>query len=225
MVRAILSEKEVPKSFWADAVQWTNHVLNRSPITIVKDMTPEEAWSGCKPSVEQFRIFGSIEYVHIPDVKRTKLDDKSVKCIIIGYSSESKAFKMFDPVEKKAYVCRDVILEEEKKWNWVDNHLGEQNMELEWEDDYDSVENYNEAEEEEPEGSGDQNVDSPSPTQIDTEVATSSRPRRPPVWLGDYTSGEDLSDDEANMAKIESVAFMVITDPTTFREAARHLRW
>ena len=47
MVRAVLSEKEVPKSFWPDAVQWANHVLNRSPTTIVKDMTPEEAWSGC----------------------------------------------------------------------------------------------------------------------------------------------------------------------------------
>ena len=79
MVRAVLSEKEVPKNFWPDAVQWANHVLNRSPTTIVKDMTPEEAWSGCKPSVEHFRVFGSIGYVHVPDVKRTKLDDKSVE--------------------------------------------------------------------------------------------------------------------------------------------------
>ena len=43
MVRAVLSEKEVPKSFWPDAVQWANLVLNRSLTTIVKDMTPEEA--------------------------------------------------------------------------------------------------------------------------------------------------------------------------------------
>lgn len=118
MVRAVLSEKEVPKSFWPDAVQWANHVLNRSPTVIIKNMTLEEAWSGNKPSVEHFRVFGCVGYVHIPDVKRTKLDDKSVKCVMIGYSRESKAYKMFDPVEKKAYTSRDVIFEEEKKWNW-----------------------------------------------------------------------------------------------------------
>lgn len=101
MVRAVLSEKEVPKTFWPDAVQWQNHVLNMSPTLIVKDMTPEEAWTGRKPSIEHFRIFGCIGHVHVPDVKRTKLDDKRLKCVLLGFSSESKAFKMFDPVEKK----------------------------------------------------------------------------------------------------------------------------
>ncbi|GJV88201.1 retrovirus-related pol polyprotein from transposon TNT 1-94 [Tanacetum coccineum] len=233
MVRAVLSEKEVPKSFWPNAVQWANHVLNRSPTTIMKDMTPEEAWSGSKPSVEHFRVFGCIGYVYVPDVKRTKLDDKSVKCVMIGYSSESKAFKMFDPVENKAHVSRDVIFEEEKKWNWDDSYSSEQNLELEWEDEYECVENEIEDEEvesEELEDNENQNEeenadDSPSPTQIDIGAATSSRPRRPPVWQADYTSGEELSDDEANMARIVSVAFMIITDLTTFCEAAGHLRW
>ncbi|KAH9743186.1 Integrase catalytic domain-containing protein [Citrus sinensis] len=39
-------------------------------------MTPEEAWSGIKPSIEYFRVFGCISHVHVPDSKRTKLDDK-----------------------------------------------------------------------------------------------------------------------------------------------------
>ena len=236
MVRAILSEKEVPKSFWADAVQWANHVLNRSPTTILRDMTPEEAWSGSKPSVEHFRVFGSIGFVHIPDVKRTKLDDNSVKCVMIGYNSESKAFKMFDPLEKKAHVSRDVIFEEEKKWNWDDSYMSDQNMELEWEEEYEFAENENEeeeehevqSEEEEPE----QSEEEPSPINTETatvtatsSTATSSRTRRPPAWQADYISERDLSDDEANMASTGSVAFMVIADPTTFQEAVEHLRW
>ena len=98
MVRAALLEKDVPRVFCPDAMKWVNHVLNRSPTLIVRDMTPEEVWSGRKPSVEHFRIFGCIGYVHIPDVKRSKLDDKSVKCVLLGLSSESEAFKMFDPV-------------------------------------------------------------------------------------------------------------------------------
>jgi len=37
MVRASLLEKEVPRTFWPDAVQWVNHILNRSPTLTVKD--------------------------------------------------------------------------------------------------------------------------------------------------------------------------------------------
>ena len=115
MVRAALLEKEVPKTFWPNAMQWVNHALNKSLTLAVKDMIPEEAWSGRKPSVEHFGVFGYIGYVHIPDAKRSKLDDKNVKCVLLGFSSKSKAFKMFDPVEKKVHISRDVILEENKK--------------------------------------------------------------------------------------------------------------
>ena len=42
-------------------------------------MTLEEAWSGRKPTVGHFRIFGCIAYAHIPDKKRSRLDDKGEK--------------------------------------------------------------------------------------------------------------------------------------------------
>ena len=77
MVRSILSEKQVPENFWPEAVDWTMHVLNRSSIVVVKDMTPEEAWSGVKPNVDYFRVFGCIGHVYVSDNKRKKLDDKS----------------------------------------------------------------------------------------------------------------------------------------------------
>lgn len=71
-------------------MNWTIHVLNRSPTLAVKNMTPEEAWSGYKPSVNHFRVFGCISHVHVPDNKRVKLDDKSSKCILLEVSEESK---------------------------------------------------------------------------------------------------------------------------------------
>lgn len=67
-------------------------------------MTPEEAWSGSKPSVEHFRVFGCLAHVHVPDSKRIKLDDKSMKCILLGVSEESKAYRLFDPVSKKIVI-------------------------------------------------------------------------------------------------------------------------
>lgn len=63
-------------------------------------MTPEEAWSGTKPMVEYFRIFGCLAHAHVPDQKRTKLDDKSKKCVFIGVNDESKAQRLVDPISK-----------------------------------------------------------------------------------------------------------------------------
>ncbi|KAI5344211.1 hypothetical protein L3X38_012088 [Prunus dulcis] len=52
----------------------------RSPTLAVKNIIPEEAWSGFKPTVDHFRVFGYVSHVHVFDCKRTKLDDKSVRC-------------------------------------------------------------------------------------------------------------------------------------------------
>jgi len=81
-------------------------------------MTPEEAWSGVKPSVQHFRIFCCIAYCHVPDTQRKKLDDKSSRCILLGIGEESKASKIYDPKSKKVVISRDVIFEESQGSNW-----------------------------------------------------------------------------------------------------------
>lgn len=92
MVRSMLPEKKMPKNFWPEAVNWTIYLLNKSPKLAVKDVTPHEAWNGVKSTVEHFKVFGCISYVHIPDARRTKLDNKSFVCILLGVSDESKAY-------------------------------------------------------------------------------------------------------------------------------------
>ena len=81
-------------------------------------MTPEKAWSGRKPIVDHFKIFGSIAYAHVPDEKRKKLDDKGEKCVFLGVSDASKAYKLFNPLTKKIVISRDVIFDEESIQNW-----------------------------------------------------------------------------------------------------------
>jgi transposase InsO family protein len=126
MVRCMLTEKLVPKIFWPEAVNWAIHLLNRCPTFAVKDKTPEEAWSGFKPSVEYFKVFGCIGHVHIPDKHRQKLDDKSHRCVFLGLSQESKAYRMYDPVSTRIIVSRDVVFEEDKQWNWGTEETGNQ---------------------------------------------------------------------------------------------------
>lgn len=117
-VRSMLAEKKVPKMFWPEAVKWCVHIQNRSLTTAMKEKTPEEAWSGVKPTVEYFWIFGCIAHAHIPDQKRCKLDSKSKKCVLLGVSDESKAYRLYDPVTKKIIISNDVLFEEEESWDW-----------------------------------------------------------------------------------------------------------
>lgn len=132
MVRCMLAERKMPKNFWPEAVNWTIHVLNRSPTLAVKNQTPEEAWSGGRPSVEHFRIFGCVAYAHVPDVRRKKLYAKSLPCVLLGISEESKAYRLYDPVEKKIVVSRDVVFEEDKSWSWDKNCEDQIKADLEW---------------------------------------------------------------------------------------------
>ncbi|KAI5422935.1 hypothetical protein KIW84_046089, partial [Lathyrus oleraceus] len=118
MVRSVLVEKGVPRSFWLEVVKWVIHILNRSPTLAVKNVTPEEAWSGIKSSVSYFRIFGSIGYVHVPDQKMSKLNDKSIKCVLLGVGEKSKAYKLYDPIKKKIWISRDVKFQEDAAWDW-----------------------------------------------------------------------------------------------------------
>jgi transposase InsO family protein len=73
MVRSMLASKNIPKNFWAEAVNWANYVLNRSPAAAISDVTPEEAWSSIKPSVKHFRVFGCIAYAHVQMLKGKSL--------------------------------------------------------------------------------------------------------------------------------------------------------
>lgn len=116
MVRSMLRTSGIPKSFWPEIVLWSTHLLNRSPTKSVQNMTPQEAWSGRKPSVAHLRIFGCIAYAHIPDEKRKKLDDKGEKCIFLGVNDHSKAYKLYNPVTKKIVISRDVVFDEGKTW-------------------------------------------------------------------------------------------------------------
>ena len=71
-----------------------------------------------KPSVDHFRVFGCIAHVYVPEERKTKLDNRSITCVLLGVSEESKGYKLFDPVAKRVVVSINVIFEEEKQWDW-----------------------------------------------------------------------------------------------------------
>ena len=110
--RCLLKSKGLPKYLWVEAVATSIYLLNIFPTKLVNRMTPFQAWFGFKPDVSHLKIFGSIAYAHVLAEKRKKLDDKSRKLIFVGYSKETKGYRLFDPITKKLDVSRDVVFDE-----------------------------------------------------------------------------------------------------------------
>jgi hypothetical protein len=110
--RSMLKAKGLPGSFWGEAVNSTVYVLSRCPTKSVDGMTPFEAWRGRKPAVHHLRMFGCIVYVRNTTPNLKKPEDCARKMIFVGYESDSKAYRAYDPITKHVHVTRDVVLNE-----------------------------------------------------------------------------------------------------------------
>src|ERR1700722_18658096 len=67
---------------------------NQIPTQFTEGKSPQELWTGAKPDLSRLRVFGSICYAHITDDTRSKLDANSVKCRMLGYAEDSKAYRL-----------------------------------------------------------------------------------------------------------------------------------
>ena len=112
--RCMLAEAKLPRKFWAEAVSTAVYLRNRSPTAAVNGMTPFEALTGDKPCVGILRVFGCLAYVHVPKDERRKFDSKSKRCILLGYGSETKAYRLYEKIRGRIIYSRDVIFDESK---------------------------------------------------------------------------------------------------------------
>ena len=67
-------------------------------------------WSGHKPSVKHFKIFGRLCYHLVSDQKMSKLDDKKKKGIFLGCSSQSKGYRTFSLKIEKILISGELPL-------------------------------------------------------------------------------------------------------------------
>jgi hypothetical protein len=58
-----------------------------------------------------------------------KLADRSTKMMFVGYEAGSTSYMYYDPRTKKVDISRDVIFDEDAKWDWT----GDQTRDMEFE--------------------------------------------------------------------------------------------
>ena len=112
--RSMTNGADLPKEFWGEAVLTAAYLKNRSPHSALEgNVTPDEVWTGLKPSVSHLRIFGCQVGVHVPKESRRAADSKSWKGTLVGYSPNHKGYKVWSPSLRRVVVSRDVIFHEE----------------------------------------------------------------------------------------------------------------
>ena len=81
----MLSNAALGKEFWAKAVVYACHLINRLPSAEIDGKITIEMWTG-KPitDYDSLHLFGSIAYYH---VKESKLDPRAKKAFFMGITS------------------------------------------------------------------------------------------------------------------------------------------
>ncbi|GJR26164.1 retrotransposon protein, putative, ty1-copia subclass [Tanacetum coccineum] len=107
MVRSMMSQTTLPKSFWDYALETAARILNMVPTKKV-EKTPYEVWHGQAPKLSYLKVWGCEALVKRDTLtKPDKLEPRSIKCIFIGYPKETMGYSFYYPTENKVIIARN----------------------------------------------------------------------------------------------------------------------
>nr|GFB69507.1 hypothetical protein [Tanacetum cinerariifolium] len=87
---------KVPLFFWAEAITTACFTQNHSLVIPRHEKTPYHIINGRKPSAKFFHIFGSTCYIVKDGENLDKMKEKGDECIFVGYSNQSRAYRVFN---------------------------------------------------------------------------------------------------------------------------------
>jgi hypothetical protein len=112
--RAMLHDQGLPLHLWAEACNIAVYVQNCFPHRVLGMSTPEEAFTGKKPDVSHFKIFGSSVYVHVNKDARKKLEPTAEVGIFVGYKETPHNYHVYLRNNKMTIMRWDIIFDEGK---------------------------------------------------------------------------------------------------------------
>ena len=97
MARTLLNDTNLPKYFWAEVVNTACYIMNRALIIPIINKTSYELYKVRKPNISHLHVFGCKCFV-LNNGKDNlgKFDAKSDEGIFLGYSSNSKDFRIYN---------------------------------------------------------------------------------------------------------------------------------
>jgi len=110
----MIHSKNLAQHFWGEAVNTTCHIINRVYLRPETNKTPYENWRGKKPIVKYFRTFESKCYIFRDRENLGKFDPKSDEGIFLGYSTNSRAYRVFNKQTETVMETINVVINDEE---------------------------------------------------------------------------------------------------------------
>jgi hypothetical protein len=112
MVRTMLGEYKTPEWFWSEAVNTACHAINPFYLHCLLKKTSYELLTGNKPNVSYFRVFRSTCYILVKKGRHSKFAPKAIEGFLLGYDSNTKAYRVFKKSLGLVEVSSDIVFDE-----------------------------------------------------------------------------------------------------------------
>ncbi|GJZ08307.1 ribonuclease H-like domain-containing protein [Tanacetum coccineum] len=97
----------IPLYFWTECVLIATYLINMLPSAVLKGKAPFEVLFRYKPSLNNLRCFGCLFFSIILN-NSDKLSSRATKCVLLGYATNKKAYKLLSRDDKNIFYSRDV---------------------------------------------------------------------------------------------------------------------
>ena len=112
--RTMLNEATLPLYFWAEVVNTSCYTQNRTVISKDHNKSSYEIMANKKPTVKYFHVFGAKCFTLKDDEQLGKFESKAHEGIFLGYSLESKAYRVYVIDHKKVIESMNVTFYDNK---------------------------------------------------------------------------------------------------------------
>jgi transposase InsO family protein len=112
MARTILDEYKTPDRFWAEAINTACYSINQLYLHRILKKTSYELLTGKKPNDSYFRVFGSKCYILVKRVRKSKFAPKAVEVFLLGYDSNTRAYRVLNKSIGLVEVSCDIVFDE-----------------------------------------------------------------------------------------------------------------
>jgi hypothetical protein len=112
MARTMLDEYKAQDQFWVEAINTTCYSINRLYLHRILKKTSYELLTGKKPNVSYFRGFGSKCFILIKRGRNSKFAPKTVEGFLLGYDSNTRAYRVFNKPTGLVEVSCDIVIDE-----------------------------------------------------------------------------------------------------------------
>ncbi|GJW48821.1 retrovirus-related pol polyprotein from transposon TNT 1-94 [Tanacetum coccineum] len=94
--RTMLSASKLPVFFWAEAISTACYTQNRSIIILTHKKTAYHIINDRKPLIKHLYIFCCTCYLTRDGENLDKMKEKGDPCILVGYSTQSKGYRVYN---------------------------------------------------------------------------------------------------------------------------------